>query len=610
MKSKPFSKYYLFSCIGVLVASYYPLSMGVRVIVDMLMDGFVLKENYPKYIIPYTPICIAVIIGVLLMPACMKVCKRFALAGGATIAVGVFFLFELLFEREVVVATAETVSKLEDWQMFMCYIPPGGWGDNVTTYKTQTAVDILMGDYNPAFKMHFYIISIVLVISILNCLYGFGQMIRTSEKNRCKALVLQAICTFIFLGLCILACFTAFWRDGSIQVSPLSAALMTLFFILLGVTAGIFVGSFLMGKCKFLSIWIPTIVAFVMTLLMYIGEMILLNGHLYNFGAGFLFNGLPGIILAPIDLLTIIVAASLTALIFALLNDYRRTRLIFAGSSVVVLLVVLLFAVILLGGNKESIDSSKLTESEGSDESTMRYSTVQVLEKTSGAEESTYRVGASLPSTDFSSIGKVLEESITKEWETYDNMSVEQRMISSKLWGVVGVQTDTWSECEETIGFAIYNPLESLDWLSKTGYFGMESMDPDLQVKHVQAIVNTAKSNDKKINEINITAGYNSDSIRITLAATLSANSGTYVTGSACNGYATYEQNTVTTKSGIPVLIVTTNETNNNGYYHGDYFDPTAYWVKDNVFYTLRVFGDEIDKTDILEILERILEEI
>ena len=45
MKSKQFNRYYLFSCLGVLIASYYPLSMGVRVITDMLANGTVMKET-------------------------------------------------------------------------------------------------------------------------------------------------------------------------------------------------------------------------------------------------------------------------------------------------------------------------------------------------------------------------------------------------------------------------------------------------------------------------------------------------------------------------------------------------------------------------------------
>lgn len=182
MKSKRFHRYYLLSCIGVLIVSYYPLSMGVRVITDMIVNGTVLKENYPKYII---------------------------------------------------------------------------------------------------------------------------------------------LCTLTFLGLCILACFTAFWRDGSIQVSPLSAILMTTFFALLGITVGIFVGSFLLGKRKLFSVWIPAFVASVMTLLMYIGEMILLNGHLYRFGAGLIFKGIPGIVLAPIDLFVVVISGGITIGIFTLLNGGR-----------------------------------------------------------------------------------------------------------------------------------------------------------------------------------------------------------------------------------------------------------------------------------------------
>ena len=180
-----------------------------------------------------------------------------------------------------------------------------------------------MGDYNPAFKLHFYIISIVLIITILNCLYGFGQMIKNGDKKRCKSLILQSICSLVFLGLCILACFTAFWRDGSIQVSPLSASLMTVFFILLGVTVGVFLGSFLLGKRKLVSIWVPAISSAVMTLLMYIAEMFLLNGHLYIFGSGFIFESLPGIVFAPIDLLVILLSGCITALVFALLNKFN-----------------------------------------------------------------------------------------------------------------------------------------------------------------------------------------------------------------------------------------------------------------------------------------------
>ncbi len=310
MQNKNFRRYYLFACLGVLIASFYPLYMGTRVVWDMIARGTVLKENYPKYIIPYTPICLALLTGTLLMPLFLK--KKHAILGGGAVSVVAFFALELLFERNVVVTTREAVTKLEDWQMFMCYQPH--------LYKEQTPVDILLGNYDPAFKLHFYIISVVLILTLLNCLYGFGQIVKSGETKRKKALILQSVSALTFLGLCILACFTAFGRDGHILVAPITAILMAAFFILLGVTTGIFVGSFLLGRGKGTAVWIPSMVSAFMTLMMYLGEMILLHGRLYQYGTGFFFQSIPLIVLAPVDICVILLSGGISAVIFYLLN--------------------------------------------------------------------------------------------------------------------------------------------------------------------------------------------------------------------------------------------------------------------------------------------------
>ena len=319
MENRSFRNYWLLACGCVLLASVYPLMMGVRVVADMLIQGSVLKENYPKYIIPYTPISLALLLGALMMPLWFRWLKKYALAGASVLSVGAFFGFELLLERLVVVTSQEIVTKatLEDWQMYMCWVPAEGTVLN----KVETAVQILMGEYNPAFKLHFYVISLVLILSLLNCLYGFGQMVRTGDTRRKKALILQTVSALAFLGLCILACFTAFWRDGSLEVSPLSAFLMTLFFLLFGITAGIFTGSLLLEKGRLRRIRLSALAASEMTLVMYVGELILLHGHLYSLGEGFLFKGLPGIVLSPFDLMTVLASGLITAGIFRLLQE-------------------------------------------------------------------------------------------------------------------------------------------------------------------------------------------------------------------------------------------------------------------------------------------------
>ena len=317
MKNKTFRNYYLFSLLGILLASSYPIYMGISVIVDMIRYGTVYAENYPKYIIPYTPIALSLFVGVALIPIATKYFKKYALLGATAISTAIFFASEFILEKAVIVTRTITetvglvdVSKLEDWQMYMCYIPPNSFEE-----RTWTEVDVLMGEYSPAFKLHFYIISIVLIISILNCFYGFAKMIQTGDKSRRKSLIIQSVASSAFLGMCIWACFTSFYRNGDITVSALSALLMSIFFVLFGVTVGIYMASFTLNKKPLISVWLPSISAAIVTLIMYIGEMILLSGHLYRFGNGFFFNGIPGIVLAPIDIVVIIVSGVIAALI-------------------------------------------------------------------------------------------------------------------------------------------------------------------------------------------------------------------------------------------------------------------------------------------------------
>ncbi len=312
MNNKVFKRYYLCSFAGVLIASFYPIWMGVKVVSDMIKNGTVYAEDYPKYIIPYTPIALAVIIGVALMPILIKKLEKFALAAGTGVSLIVFFASELMLESMVTVTKTftETVSTLEGWQMYMCYIPPDMFEE-----RTWTEVDVLMGEYSPAFKLHFYVISVVLIISILNCFYGFARMISTGDKSRKKPLILQSVASAAFLGMCIWACFTAFYRNGDITVSPLSAVLMCIFFLLFGVTVGIYVVSFTLGKKKLYSLWLPSVSAVVVTLVMYIGEMILLSGNLYRFGEGWFFDAIPGIVLSPFDIVIILISGVITAMI-------------------------------------------------------------------------------------------------------------------------------------------------------------------------------------------------------------------------------------------------------------------------------------------------------
>lgn len=301
-----YKKFYLFSALGAILISFYPIYMLVKVVSDYVATGAVNLMNYPKYIIPYTPIAIAVIFSVCLMPAAMALFKRLALPVISAFGIILFFMSEFALENMVVMDGVNIITRIENWQMLSCVATP---------QMRLTAGDVLLGNYSPAVKIHFYIISIIIILALLNITYGFSKMIKTNNYAKKIPLIAQFISLSVFLGLCIFACFTAFYRRGSIVVSPVSAILMSLFFIIMGVTSGTYLGSFFYNKNKLLSVVLPAAASLAMTLVMYVGELILLNGSLYQFGTGFLFKPVAFLPFAIADIAVMFISGIVTYII-------------------------------------------------------------------------------------------------------------------------------------------------------------------------------------------------------------------------------------------------------------------------------------------------------
>ena len=300
--------------LAVLAACAYPVYMGVSTLLSFLKSGAVDVSKYPRYVIPYAPLAAALITAIALMPLFMRRFKRYALPLLSLAGTAVFFLCELKLER-MQVTEAASAMPLESWQYSLC----------VSTPEVLRAIgEPIYAQNNPAFKLHFYFISLVILLSVTHTAHGFMKMRWEEDYKKKKPLIMQLAAVAAFTGLCVLACFTAFFRNGTVNVPPLSAFLMAVFFLLFGITCGTYAGCLLHGKRGLLSLAVPALVATAATLLMYLGELVLMDGKLFTYGQGFLFEPLFGMPFAPADWAVILLSGALTYLLMRLMNKPCR----------------------------------------------------------------------------------------------------------------------------------------------------------------------------------------------------------------------------------------------------------------------------------------------
>ena len=304
---------YILSLLFVSLLSSYPIVMGINVLSAYFQEGYVNAAEYPKYVIPYTPIAFALILSIALLPLFVKLCKRFALFVTSLFGTGMFFLFEVLFEQ-ITVFNGTGTADVGSWQAYLCYATP-------EAMRTQTTIgEELVSRYNPSFKVHFYLIAILIVLAVIGVIYTFSKMVRDKDYNKKRPLIVQTVTVGIFVGLCIFACFTSFYRTGELHVSAISSWLMSVFFIVFGLNVGIYSGSLLYFKKPVLAHIIPALIAVGMTFIMYVGELILMGGVLFKFGTGFIFEPLGVCPFALIDIFIMLLSGIITYFILFLIR--------------------------------------------------------------------------------------------------------------------------------------------------------------------------------------------------------------------------------------------------------------------------------------------------
>lgn len=301
---KKVKKFYWLTLFVLIILSSYPIFMGARVIVLHIMHGSIQPEDYANYVIPYTAVCLSILTTVVLYPLLSKL-KRFSVLAASILGIGLFLGIEFYIEN-ITLNSPEAQSTLQ-WQLASCI-------------GTPAAMKAFQKLYDNTFKIHYFLISFVIILLIVGIVYSYGNVITSKDKVKKNILRLQILCTVLFIMFCIVANFTSFYREAVDYLSPLSSILTGAYFVVLGLTSGVYLAGFLTGRNSFVSVWLPTIGAFLATSAMYYGEYRLLNGVLYRFGYSQFFQPLPYTVVAPADIMVILTSGGLTALVVGLIH--------------------------------------------------------------------------------------------------------------------------------------------------------------------------------------------------------------------------------------------------------------------------------------------------
>lgn len=202
-----------------------------------------------------------------------------------------------------------------------------------------------------------------------------------------------------------------------------------------------------------------------------------------------------------------------------------------------------------------------------------------------GPEESSYQVEGEIPVIpleNFSDeIGAIMAQVPQKAAE-------QNPLLMSTMPGYWFGTFNSWTKCEDFVGFPLRNPLEEAELLEMANYAAIprdaETLDENSR-RHCAVTLNGSATGE--LQSVQVDAGYLMGEIRIQMSVYLYPE-GSFLdpgTGAVWIGEADFTLTSGVTGSKVPYSLVVT-ETPENDYYH-DFSSADAYFILENGLYTL-----------------------
>lgn len=187
-------------------------------------------------------------------------------------------------------------------------------------------------------------------------------------------------------------------------------------------------------------------------------------------------------------------------------------------------------------------------------------------------------------------------DALQYEWDAWNLMSHESKMLSSHLPGWCRYEFDDWAACEEFLGISIPNPLETCAWLEKATYVAMPVGFRDAP-RVVAEWYGTAEGH---VEWVRVQAGYRSGEIRVTIDAALYGDSADMKPSDSGWLVELDRQDYLADRGGSQLQIIAESTEN--------YYSNVVYQADGNVLYRFKVIGEPTEQIEVENTLEQVVQ--
>lgn len=193
------------------------------------------------------------------------------------------------------------------------------------------------------------------------------------------------------------------------------------------------------------------------------------------------------------------------------------------------------------------------------------------------------------------SISQDVYNDLQHEWDSWNLLSQERKLLSSSLPGYCQRSFDDWAECETFLGFFVPNPAEECTWLEQATYVAMPVGFMD--APRVEA--SWYGTEDGQVEWISVQGGYRNGDIRVIIDAMLYGDPAD--TKPSDSGWSTEIERQNYLENADNAKLQISSETTNK------YFSNTAYQAYGNILYRFQVIGNPDAQSQVENTLDQVV---